>query len=104
MPRLVYWAGWALLLVAGAFLLTDALTWTPGVTERNARRVRPGMTLPEVEALLRGPAAGQGRWISASHPLLGFGMAWSAGSDYPVEGWQHTWRGAGFTVTVWFDL
>src|SRR5262245_7587302 len=48
MPRLVSVTGWALLVLAGAFLLTDALLWRPGVTEANARRIRVGMTLEEV--------------------------------------------------------
>src|SRR5262245_36646309 len=52
MPRLVYLTGWAL-LVRCAFLLADALVPpTPGVTLRNARLIRPGMTPAEVEALL----------------------------------------------------
>src|SRR5262245_12481995 len=50
MPRLVYLAGLAFLLVAGAFLLTDALLWAPGVTEANLSRIQPGMTRRQVEA------------------------------------------------------
>src|SRR5262245_35961586 len=42
-------------LVIGA-LLTDRLLWEPGLTEDNVRRLRPGVTLAEVEALLGGPA------------------------------------------------
>jgi hypothetical protein len=52
MSRRVYLLGVGLALLAGAFLLTDALLWRPGVTEANVRRIRPGMTLAEVEALL----------------------------------------------------
>src|SRR5262245_46758429 len=54
MPRLTYLCGLALLLLAGAFLLADWLTWQPGVTEANVRRLRPGMPLAEVEAILGG--------------------------------------------------
>jgi hypothetical protein len=43
-------------LVVGALLLTDRLLWQPGLAEDNVRRLRPGMTLAEVEALLGGPA------------------------------------------------
>jgi hypothetical protein len=56
MPRLVYAAGFGLLLVAGAFLLTDwLLTPPPGATEANSNRIRPGMTLRRVERVLGGP-------------------------------------------------
>jgi hypothetical protein len=54
-PRLTYLSGLALLLLAGAFLLTDALLWEPGPTEQNVRRVRPGMTSEQAEAILGGP-------------------------------------------------
>jgi len=37
-------------LVVSALLLTDALLWEPGLTEGNVCRIRPGMTLEEVEA------------------------------------------------------
>jgi hypothetical protein len=44
-------------LAVGALLLTDRLLWAPGLTEDDVRRIRPGMTLAEVEGLLGGPAA-----------------------------------------------
>ena len=56
MSRLVYLLGVGIALVAGAFLLTDALLWRPGATEANARRIREGMTLGEVEAIMGRPA------------------------------------------------
>jgi hypothetical protein len=43
-------------LVAFALLLTDSLIWRPGLTQDNVRRIRPGMTLAKVEALLGGTA------------------------------------------------
>ncbi len=72
MPRLVYLTGLALLLLCGAFLLTDALLspW-PGVTEANPRRVSVGMNVKEVEAIFGGPGA-TGRpvsWIPRGLPL-----------------------------------
>ena len=45
-----------LTLLALALLLTDRLLWRPGLTEENARRIKPGMPLAEAEALLGGPA------------------------------------------------
>jgi hypothetical protein len=52
MSRRVYLLGVGVVLVAWAFLLTDALLWRPGVTEANVRRIRPGMKRTEVEAFL----------------------------------------------------
>ena len=54
--RALLWPAWVALVV-GALPLTDRLLWQPGLTEENVRRLRPGMTLAEVEALLGGPAA-----------------------------------------------
>src|SRR5437868_2415316 len=58
MPRWVFLLGVGLLLVAGAFVVTDAaLAPTPGVTGENCDRIRKGMTLANVEAILGGPAS-----------------------------------------------
>ncbi len=43
-------------LILAAFWLTNRLLWEPGLTEENAKSIRPGMTLAEVEGLLGGPA------------------------------------------------
>ena len=60
MPRLVYLTGLAMLLLVGAFLLTDWLLWEPGVTERNVRLVKPGVALERVEGLLgKHPRSGE---------------------------------------------
>ena len=80
-----------LALVVGALLLTDRLLWQPGLTEDNVRRVRPGMTLAEVEELLGGPAAET--------------------IDWQVEGtmhaptsvrWRWRWQAEGAAVDVQF--
>jgi hypothetical protein len=86
MSRGVYLLGVGIVLVAGAFLLTDRLLWRPGVTEANVRRIRPGMTVQQVEGLLGGPAR------------------------YPVsqnDGWDRSWAGLWFgpdgVADVYFD-
>jgi hypothetical protein len=55
MPRRIYLLGVAIVLVAAGFLGTDAALWRPGPTEANARRIKVGMRLEEVEAILGGP-------------------------------------------------
>src|SRR5262245_2106599 len=65
MSRRVYLLGVGVVLVALALVVTDqVISAQPGVTERNVRRIRPGMTPEEVEALLGGPAQ--------SRELVGF--------------------------------
>src|SRR5262245_27141049 len=57
MSRQTYFLGLGMALVALAFVLTDEVVpGTPGITERNAKRVRPGMTAEEVEALFGIPS------------------------------------------------
>jgi hypothetical protein len=86
MPRGVYGLGVGLALVALAFVLTDALLWQPGATEANAKRIREGMTLAEVEAItglpadFRCPPTQSGR-------VIGYGE----------------WDGEGGTIVVDFD-
>src|SRR5262245_43866406 len=53
MSRRVYLLGVGLALVALLLAVTDgALGPSPGVTEANFRRIRPGMTFDEVDAIL----------------------------------------------------
>jgi hypothetical protein len=62
MSRQTYLLGLGLALVAGAFVVTDAaLGPRPGVTEANARRVRPGMMLAELEELFGEPPVATGQ-------------------------------------------
>jgi hypothetical protein len=77
-------------LVALALLLTDRLLWRPGLTEDNVKRIRPGMTLAEVEALLGGPAT----WVMDMWEGQG-----GAGLGYR---WLRYWRAEGATVDVQF--
>jgi hypothetical protein len=83
--RALLWLA-GLALVVGALLLTDALLWRPGLTEGNVRRIQPGMTLAEVEALLGGPAT-----ETVEMP-----------ADYPAYRWQREWREGGDPVVVQF--
>jgi hypothetical protein len=83
--RALLWLA-GLALVVGALLLTGRLLWQPGLTEDNVSRIRPGMTLAEVEALLSGPASDT------------FEMP----ADCPAFRWQREWRGEGAAVDVQF--
>src|SRR5262245_29793669 len=93
MPRLVYLTGLALLLLAGAFLLTDRLVRPPGITEANVKRIRPGMTLAQVERLLGGPATENETF-------------WGKNSSRPggVDAWhRRSWAGPEGTALVFFN-
>ncbi len=58
MPRYIFLTGAALALVVFALAFTDwALSRCQGVAEADAGRVRQGMNVAEVEALLGGPPA-----------------------------------------------
>src|SRR5262249_29060712 len=83
--RALLWLA-GLALVALALLLTDRLLWQPGLTEDHVRRLRPAMTLEQVEALLGGPATDT------------FEMP----ADYPAYRWQREWREGGEVVVVQF--
>jgi hypothetical protein len=53
MPRSIYLLGLGLVLIGLALAVTDWVKGpAPGITEANVRRIRPGMTLEEVEAIL----------------------------------------------------
>jgi hypothetical protein len=89
MPRWVFLLGSGMLLVAVAFVATTtALGPRPGVTEANARRIRPGMTPEEVEAILGG-----------SHRIE---MPWRS-DDAEVRGQARLWWVDGTKVWVFFN-
>src|SRR5262245_37148288 len=79
MPRLTYFAGVALVLVGGALALThDLLRPWPRVNVRNVRRVKPEMTMQEVEAIFgRKPDAG----------FLPGGNGWTSFPGAQTERW-----------------
>jgi hypothetical protein len=64
----------ALLWLAGVALVVGALL----LTEDNVRRLRPGMTLAEVEALAGGPAA-DGFELPPDNPAYRRRREWRAG-------------------------
>src|SRR5205823_12125574 len=74
-----------------ALLLTDRLLWQPGLTQDNVRRIRPGMTLAEVEELLGGPATETIDWQAEGEPI----------SPLRVR-WQRNWQAEGAAVDVQF--
>src|SRR5438445_13678227 len=95
MSRRVYLLGIGLTLVTLAFALTEALLWRPEATEANLRRIRPGMTLREVEAIFGRPAD----WdydIQRFEPTIQ--------QEYrPGERWIRGWNGPQGSAAVNFD-
>jgi hypothetical protein len=90
MPRLVYLLGVGMMLVTMAFLVTDRLLYSPGITEANMRRIRPGMTRSEVERIFGGP------------PEFGVGVIARKAED--VSDLALIWkRNDGFCCAVIFD-
>ncbi len=63
----------------------------PGITEENCARIRPGMGLEEVDAILGGPPG-----FYRSGRRVGPGLL--AATDAPTR-----WVGERGTVRVWFD-
>ena len=96
MSRRVYLLGAGLALVALALAVTDwALSLRPGVTEANAKRIRPGMTVQQVEGLMGGPADYTGppiRWtvFEQSGPRV-------------IISWVGFWTGIEGYAAVFFD-
>ena len=95
MSRRVYLLGVVIALLALGLAFTElALSFQAGVTEANVRRIRAGMTLTEVEAILGGP-----------------GELWTTTFDTTID--QHNvvitrdrlWsqRGGPMKAYVWFD-
>jgi hypothetical protein len=82
MSRRVYLLGVGIVLVAMGLAFTDWMLSLHGVTEANAKRIRPGMPMAKVEALLGKPdhkGAGMAGWagtpgVAGSGP----GTAWRA--------------------------
>jgi hypothetical protein len=86
MSRRVFLLGVGLALVALALALTGVVMGpTPGVTEANARRILPGMTPREVEAILGGRG-----WCAED----------GTGSFYRPR--AYLWEGPGARVVVEF--
>jgi hypothetical protein len=85
MSRRIFWLGVAIIVVGPAFVVTDAVLGPrPGPTEANARRVKKGMTLRDVEAILGGS-----------------GRADITFSDLRWVGTRYNWNGPNGVVFVW---
>src|SRR5262249_49925373 len=100
MPRLVYLTGIAIGLLATGFALTYQLAGqplTPGVTEGNVRRIREGMTLREVEALLGGP--GEGGVLHDWRFVVFESWPSDEAGKVPLYGWS----GDGLTIVIRVD-
>jgi hypothetical protein len=82
MSRRVYLLGVGLALVALALAFTDwALSLRPGVTESNVRRIRPGMTLEQVESILGShPSERIDRWRGGTPDAC----AWYGAGGYVI--------------------
>src|SRR5262249_27201934 len=95
MPRRVYLLGVGLALVALALAFTDwALSLQPGVTERNVRRIRVGMTVAEVAARLGGPGA----------PIWDGLAVGSSPTTPPAPPTGYLWCSDAGAVLVWADV
>jgi hypothetical protein len=93
MSRWVYLLGVGLALVALAFVVTDwVIGPSPGVTEANARRIKPGMKLGEVEAIL----GARGVLRSSLHMV--------GGSSFTLLSGYYEWTGPDVRVVVGFAL
>src|SRR5262245_47887788 len=92
MCRQVYLLGVGLLVVALAFVVTQAtLRPRPGVTEANVRRIREGMTLGKVESILGGPSRSAWDMQEGRVPRSG------------EPRWVRNWDEKGLSVQVWFS-
>jgi hypothetical protein len=83
-------AGWGGALLALAFLIAEALLWQPGVTQRDVRRIRPGMTLRQAEAIFGAPAEEEYD-LAGEQGLL------------PGERWARLWKGGEDWAAVGFN-
>jgi hypothetical protein len=95
MPRPVYLLGVGVALIALAFAATDWLLWEPGPTESNVRRVRIGMKVEEVEAILG--EYPHKEFMRAELRRLG---------EFGVGSTQYlaTWSSDEGRALIWFDL
>jgi hypothetical protein len=119
MGRRVYLLGVGLALVALALALTDwAVGPRPGVTEANLRRLKPGMTLAEVQAVFGGrpsvwtptvlpnvfPPALPHDLPPGPQPPGAPGRVAGQAPPLPQVGWHGAWDGADGCAVAYFDL
>ncbi len=81
--------------------MTDSLLGLrPGVTKANAKRIKAGMALREVEVLLGGPP----RAWNATIPSGGLMVGPNLFRPFPQDGWHGAWIGDEAFAVVYFDL
>ncbi len=104
MPRLVYLIGLGIVASAVACCLTNRVVRPmPGPTEANVRRIKPGMSMKEAEAILGGPgqcgidSSETGYW-SATYEWAG-----PQGTVFVRVGGKLSDDGPGAITDAWFD-
>src|SRR5262245_5710010 len=85
--RLAVYATIAFAVVIPGFWLTHwLLSPFPGVTRENCARLRPGMTVQQVEAILGGPAGDRLWWVDEQGKLDGGDGHWYLSRQKPSLG------------------
>src|SRR5262249_35942170 len=104
MPRWVFRLGVGLLLVAAAFLLTGAVIGPPpGVTEANVKRIKPGLTLAEVEARLGGKATSEANRGAVRRAVAAYRAPRARAEGTPASARLRCWEGAEGRAITYFS-
>jgi hypothetical protein len=103
MSRRVYLLGLGLALVALALAFTDwALSLHTGVTEWNARRIRPGMTMDQVKGILGARVTSNDMADKIRKEVVPDAED-PRGIHRAEEGYCCYWHGPGVAVLIYFD-
>jgi hypothetical protein len=102
MSRWVFLLGVGVTLVAVAFVVTcQVLEAQPGVTEANFKRIKEGMSLAEVEAILGGRATSE---VNFHRVLLRLKRCCFPVEEYDRCAWRRKWTSPRGTVTIMFGI